>query len=144
MSRATQSQYAGMQRMCGISSSIHVDNKMATRILHRLCKKYNIYTKVKFWGNHDSGCSYGGEIRLSNRPSIYLIMHEFAHEAQVRSTFFREKLAKLKNIGTDHHGLHYETVLNHVNQFCKKSNYFDKMRNRVKKSQVKIEVQENS
>jgi len=135
MGYATRNQYADMRRMCGTSDSIHVSNKMAVRIMHRLCKKYEMAdTKLIFRGNRDSGSSSGGgTIRLSNNPSIYLIMHEFSHEAQKRAYFFRDKLSRVKNVGTDHHGLHYEIVLNNVNQFCKKSNYFLKMRERTRK-----------
>jgi hypothetical protein len=134
---ATRNQYADMQRMCGTSSSIFVSNKMAVRIMHRLCKKFKMLdTKIVFRGHRDSGCSFGGKVRLSHNPSIYLIMHEFAHEAQGRSTIFRTKLTNIKNVGTTHHGLHYETVLNQVNLFCKASNYFEKMRNRTRKNKA--------
>ena len=131
---ATKNQYADMRRMCGNADALHVSDKMAIRIMHRLCKKYGMRdTKITFRGHQDSGSSNCGYITLSHNPSIYLIMHEFAHEAQIRSAFFRDKLSRIKNVGTDHHGLHYEIVLNHVNQFCKTSNYFEKMRNRTRK-----------
>jgi len=89
--------------------------------------------RVRFYGNRQSGSSssWRRELRLSHNPSMGLILHEFAHMAHSKKVF-ADLLKKQENIGTTHHGYHYEICLRQIHEYAKSRKYWEQvLKNRI-------------
>lgn len=93
---ATREQYADLRRICGDLTKVLLSDETALKFIDQLwgkvgqlmtkhdggrfARRYPV-PKVWFRGyERHGGVSYSGRIHLCHTPSIYLIIHELAHE----------------------------------------------------------------
>jgi hypothetical protein len=53
-----------------------------------------------------------------------LLIHEFGHYAKGQAPRFRELCRRVKNKGTEHHGLHFQAILNIIHLWGKEKGYW--------------------
>lgn len=135
---ASRNYYSDERKLYSEAYGIKVENKKSLKILKKLCNHYEVpMPRVKFRGCGDGGSAGINNIRLSNNPSIGLIMHEFAHYAKYAIST-KEHLT-LENQGTSHHGTKFQSCLNFVNIYSRSKDYWRTM---TMKSEVTVKAEE--
>ena len=88
-------------------------------------------------GKSQSGsyCCRLNKIRVAHNPSMGLLIHECAHYLN-RGGFFKTQLEKIENVGTDHHGLHFEICLSKCHQYAQSKGYWVKYLDKKKKKRI--------
>jgi Zn-dependent M16 (insulinase) family peptidase len=66
---------------------------------------------------------WGGHMRLSNNPSLGLIVHELGHMIK-SSKEMRKLIGKVSHKGTSHHGLRFQTCIWNIHDWAKKKGYW--------------------
>ena len=125
--RATNNYYREEEKIYEEAYGIFLKNDEVSLILKKLCRHYEVKVpRVRFWGNRDSGSSGLRGIRLSNGPSMGLLIHEFGHyiNRRPRSEKVRAFITKVPNKGTSHHGLHFQTSIFHIHTWAKSKGYW--------------------
>lgn len=132
---ASQNYYSEERKLYSEAYSFKISNKDGKMVIRKLSKHYNLTVpSLRFWGNRDSGSCGTYRIRLSNNPSLGLIIHEFAHYVKGKGVL---KL-NLANSGTSHHGLLFQTTLNKIHQYAKSKGYWKTIieKRKTKKAEV--------
>lgn len=144
---ATRNYYRDEERVYRYSYAMEIPDADVEYVVRKLTIYFNKYKKknagpraqpfvlphIRFYGHRQSGSAGGwkNEIRLSHRPSMGLIIHEFAHLTHSKGVF-REVLKKHVNKGTSHHGSHFEICLRRVHEYAKSRGYWEQVvKNRI-------------
>lgn len=136
MGKATKDQYREMRRLCRQVTNVYLSDeeavKMAKRIHKNLTQKMAAKNRrltlkpptIVFRGKRQSGSSWGGEIRISHDPSVYLLIHELAHEYHGH---IYPIVGKKENKGTpNHHGPDYLAHLLFIKEMVLKKKVYKK------------------
>jgi len=145
-SRATDNYYAEERKIYKYAYNIYLRNSEVPFILKKLCRHYKVRVpRVRYWGHRDSGSAGWDGLRLSNLPSIGLLIHEFGHYAKDKGDI--EKILRgCVNKGTSHHGTLFQATLNQVHSWAMSNNYWnEQLQNRRERKDNKIsqEIREN-
>lgn len=129
-SRVSYDNYADLETVCENLADKFVSNTSAIEIINMLMKRINtkrikngrrnITTpRIKFYSNQDGGCYQPSnhQMRISNNPSIYLIVHELAHCLHYHNGLIWQIKRKESDGRFDWHGVRfvgYMTVLRDI------------------------------
>jgi hypothetical protein len=80
-------------------------------------------------------------MRLSNNPSIGLIIHELGHDLKTCSEM-KKIIGKVSNKGTSHHGLIFQACIWNIHDWAKKKGYWQEeiQRRRDKKKSKEVQI----
>ena len=115
---ASDNYYREERQRFGDVYDIEIPNDDVIWMIRRIATQWKIkltpastLLNVRFYGHNDSGsASRWRGMRLSNYPSLGLILHEMAHML-LNTPQMRASLTNLANTGTDHHGLRFQSAL---------------------------------
>ena len=124
--RATDNYYREERNTYREAYDICLTNEEAIFISKKICRHYKTsMPRVTFYGHRDSGSmsSWGGNMRLSNTPSMGLIIHELGH--MIKGCAEMRKIIKnVSHKGTSHHGLRFQVCIWNIHNWAKKKGYW--------------------
>ena len=137
--RATDNYYREERDTYREGYGVYLRNEEVPLILKKLCKHYKARVpRVRFYGHSDSGSAGYGGLRLSNEPSMGLLIHEFGHYVKNSGTM-ADILKKVSNKGTHHHGLRFQTCIYRIHTWAKEKDYWrGQIKRRREKAQAKV------
>jgi hypothetical protein len=118
---------------------LYLSNEEVPLIVKKICRHYKAgVPKIRFHGNRDSGSMGWGKMRLSNNPSLGLIIHELGH-ALKSCPEMQKILRKVSHKGTSHHGLRFQTCIWNIHNWAKSVGYWqDQLQKRRNKQADKV------
>lgn len=120
---ATASQYAEEHKLFSLAYALLVTDAEADLIVRKICHHFKVGAPpIYFRGNRQSGICYRDRVGLSHNPSVGLILHELAHWCHDRKVI--ASVHQRPNVGTSHHGLHFEMYRHQLHEFAKLYNYW--------------------
>jgi len=112
-------------------------NEEVPLIVNKICRHYKVEPpRIKFYGSRDSGSmsGWGGHMRLSNAPSLGLVIHELGHMIK-GSKEMHKLIKKVSHKGTSHHGLRFQACLWNIHNWSKSVGYWqDQLQKRRNKN----------
>lgn len=138
---ATDNYYREERKSYNEAYNYFLTNDEALLIIKKICRHYKSsgIPNIKFWGNRDSGSMGYGQLRISNNPSIGLIIHELGH-ALKSGKVMRESMKCVPHKGTSHHGLRFQHCICKIHYWAKSMGYWqDELKNKRQKAAQKIE-----
>jgi len=146
--RATSNYYREESNTYDEAYGLILTNDEAILIVKKILRHYKAgMPNIRFYGNRDSGSMGYGELRLSNNPSIGLIIHELGH-ALKPGKVMREALKNIAHKGTSHHGLRFQVCICRIHTWAKTKGHWQEeiLRRRAKEAsrvkQVVVEEKE--
>lgn len=107
----------------------YLTNEETPLIVKKICRHYKVQPpRIKFYGSRDSGSmsGWGGNMRLSNNPSLGLIIHELGHMIK-GSKEMHKLIGKVANKGTSHHGLRFQACIWNIHDWSKSKGYWQEI-----------------
>jgi len=140
---ATSNYYREERNTYRQAYDLYLTNEEAVLIVKKICRHYKSagFPDIKFWGTRDSGSMGYGQLRISNNPSIGLIIHELGH-ALKSSSEMQKIIRKVSHKGTSHHGLRFQACIWNIHDWAKKKGYWQEELNKKRhKASQKVEKQ---
>lgn len=82
-------------------------------ITRKLCRHFKFREpEIKFYGTRDSGAMLGHWMRVSNNPSLYVLIHELSH------------IYKLEKYYDDRHTKKLMTIIKRFTKYCIKKDFW--------------------
>ena len=105
---------ADMINSLGVNTRGILLNKNETLVIARkLCRHFKFREpEIKFYGTRDSGSMIGHWIRVSNQPSLYVLIHEMAHVFNAEKYQNRNHTKKLMS------------TIKRFTKYCMKKNFW--------------------
>ena len=126
---ATNNYYREERNTYGQAYDICLTNEETPLIVKKICRHYKVgVPRIKFYGSRDSGSmsGWGGNMRLSNNPSLGLIIHELGHMIK-GSKEMHKLIGKVAHKGTSHHGLRFQSCIWNIHDWAKKRGYWQEL-----------------
>lgn len=131
--------YADLATVCKRLTNVYVTNEQATDIVNKLMNRINtkqrkighLETKtpsIKFYGSSDGGCYEVAQhqLRLSNKPSVYLIVHELAHALHYKDSMSWQIKRTEMDGRFDWHGVRFCAYMKVLRDIIEGQKYFQK------------------
>ena len=114
--------------------SVRVSNHEARKIIRKFIRRFKVrqepavvfYKRRKSYSDGETGRANGSIMHLNNDPSVGLIIHELGHVLQYqRHPIYKGEFGKRNR--NPWHDVYFWGVMNQLDQFAKKKNYWEKI-----------------